>query len=98
VTEEDLLYRYYQSAEDALAVYHLNREKEYKTEPHLYLSGSAVALLFDIGRLTDLNQEHVELEQELDTMRLSNSTSVDSSTGEKSCGQEIEFNSIQSKK
>lgn len=99
VENEDVRYRNYRTAEDAHVVRHLDKEKVYKTERNLYLSGFAVALLFAIGRLTDLMQEHAELEKELEKMRLSGAPAVDASTGEKSSeGNEIEMKPIQSKK
>merc|ERR1712157_335402 len=39
------------------------KEKKYKAERNLYLTGFAFTLLFVIGRITQLMQEHVELEQ-----------------------------------
>jgi len=50
------------SAHDHL---HHQKEKEYKTERNIYLAGFALTLLFVIGRITDLMQEHVELEDDL---------------------------------
>jgi Bap31/Bap29 transmembrane region len=98
VKGEDERHRSFRSAEDAHIVRQLDKEKEYKTERNLYLSGFAIALLFAIGRLTDLMQEHAELEQELEKMRLLDSPTVDSSTGDKIFGKEIEMIPIQSKK
>jgi hypothetical protein len=41
------------------------------------LLGFAVTLLFAIGRITDLMQEHAELETELEKKRLAKSPAVD---------------------
>jgi hypothetical protein len=98
VTEEDIRYRNYRSAEDAHVVRHFDKEKVYKTERNLYLSGFAIALLFAIGRLTDLMQEHAELEHELEKMRLLISPAVESSNEDSRSDKEIEMNPIQSKK
>jgi Bap31/Bap29 transmembrane region len=98
VEEEDVRYRAYRSVDDAHLVRHLDKEKVYKTQRNMYLSGFAIALLFVIGRLTDLMQEHAELEKDLENMRLVSSPSVDASTGENCQGTEIEMKPIQSKK
>lgn len=44
---------------------HHEKEKKYKAERNMYLTGFALTLLFVIGRITQLMQEHVELENEL---------------------------------
>ena len=96
----------YQTAEQAHVIRHLDKEKEYKTERNLYLSGFAVALLFAIGRITDLMQEHAELETELEQKRLASSPPVqaDSSAGfsgiKATTGleKEIEMKPMQAKK
>ena len=80
VEEEETRYTGYQSAEQAHVIRHLDKEKEYKTERNLYLSGFAIALLFVIGRITDLMQEHAELETELEKKRLASSPPVQAST------------------
>lgn len=96
--EEDVRYRTYRSVDDAHMVRHLDKERVYKTQRNLYLSGFAVTLLFVIGRLTDLMQEHADLEKELESTRMADSPAVDASTGEKEEGVEIEMKPIQSKK
>merc|ERR1712023_304906 len=48
------------------------KEKKYKAERNLYLTGFALTLLFVIGRITQLMQENVEMEEE--TERVKNST------------------------
>lgn len=89
----------YQTAEQAQVVRHIDKQKEYKTERNLYLSGFAIVLLFAIGRLTDLMQEHSELELELEKKRLSSSPAVDASTGDKTTnGKEIEMKPMGMKK
>ena len=45
--------------------HHHEKEKKYKAERNMYLTGFALTLLFVIGRITQLMQEHVELENEL---------------------------------
>ena len=44
---------------------HDTKEREYQTERNLYLAGFCLTLIFVIGRITDLMQEHVDLEDEL---------------------------------
>mmetsp|Transcript_30131 Transcript_30131/g.72330 ORF Transcript_30131/g.72330 Transcript_30131/m.72330 type:complete len:162 (-) Transcript_30131:69-554(-) len=46
-------------------VLHHEKEKKYKAERNMYLTGFALTLLFVIGRICQLMQEHVELENEL---------------------------------
>ncbi|KAL3915602.1 MAG: hypothetical protein SGILL_005573 [Bacillariaceae sp.] len=84
---------------------HLDREKQYKTERNMYLSGFAIALLFVIGRITDLMQEHAELETELENKRLAASPAVQASSAgfagiKATTGleQEIEMKPMQAKK
>ena len=78
-------------------MHQLDKEKEYKTERNLYLAGFALTLLFVIGRITDLMQEHADLEIDLEKVRLSSKPAVDSSTDE--VGQvEIEMKPMQTKK
>jgi len=96
--DEDVRYRDYRSAEEAHMIKHLDKEKAYKAQRNLYLSGFAITLLFAIGRITSLMQEHAELEVDLEKLRQSSSPPVDSSTGDNSTGQEIEMKPIQSKK
>lgn len=43
-----------------------DRERKYKSERNMYLSGFALTLLFVIGRLAVLLQESVELHEEID--------------------------------
>ena len=57
---------------------HLIKEKEYKTGRNMYLVGFAFTLLFVIGRLTELMQEHAELEQQVE--RLTTAATTSSST------------------
>jgi hypothetical protein len=75
----------------------LGKEKEYKTERNIYLAGFALTLLFVIGRITDLMQEHVELEDELEKVRLSSKPAVESST-EDTNASEIEMKPLAIKK
>jgi len=49
---------------------HLLKEKEYKAGRNIYLVGFALTLLFVIGRITELMQEHSELEGKLENLRL----------------------------
>ena len=83
--------------EEARVLHQLDKEKEYKTERNLYLAGFALTLLFVIGRITDLMQEHADLETDLEKVRLSSKPAVDSGTDE--VGQvEIEMKPLQTKK
>jgi len=47
------------------------KEREYQTERNLYLAGFCLTLIFVIGRITDLMDEHVALEDELEQARIS---------------------------
>lgn len=73
---------------------HMEKEKEYRTERNIYLSGFALTLIFVIGRITNLMQEHVELEDDLEKMRLS-SKPIESAT--EGSGVEIEMKTIPKK-
>ena len=75
----------------------MDKEKEYKTERNIYLAGFALTLLFVIGRIMDLMQEHVELEDELEAVRLSSKPAVDSATDEGDAVQ-IEMKPLKTKK
>eukprot|EP00529_Nitzschia_sp_RCC80_P035342 CAMPEP_0113466414 /NCGR_PEP_ID=MMETSP0014_2-20120614/14258_1 /TAXON_ID=2857 /ORGANISM="Nitzschia sp." /LENGTH=183 /DNA_ID=CAMNT_0000358633 /DNA_START=134 /DNA_END=685 /DNA_ORIENTATION=- /assembly_acc=CAM_ASM_000159 len=59
--------RYYGDGGYESVARRLDKEIEYKIERNLYLAAFAFTLLFVIGRLTDLMQEHAELEDELKT-------------------------------
>ena len=74
---------------------HLEKEKEYRTERNIYLSGFALTLIFVIGRITDLMQEHVELEDNLEKLRLSSKPPIESVT--EGAGVEIEMKTIPKK-
>lgn len=50
--------------------YHLIKEQEYKAGRNMYLVGFALTLLFVIGRITELMQEHAELEGRVENLRL----------------------------
>jgi Bap31/Bap29 transmembrane region len=54
------------SHEDRLLLRQLDKEREYRTERNLYMAGFALTLIFVIGRMTDLMQEHAELEAHLE--------------------------------
>ena len=103
IIEEDddiMRYRNYNSIEEAHWIKHLDKEKQYKTQRNLYLSGFAITLIFVIGRITDLMQEHADLEDDLHKLR-SNIPVVDSSTGEDENDEitkEIEMKSMSLKK
>lgn len=49
--------------------HHHDKQRLYKAERNMYLSGFALTLLFVIGRILQLMQESVELEQERDMLR-----------------------------
>jgi hypothetical protein len=89
-------------AADAIQRRQMDREKEYKTERNIYLAGFALTLLFVIGRITDLMQEHVELEDELEKIRLSGKPAVESSSStaaeDRSGASEIEMKPLGIKK
>jgi hypothetical protein len=72
--DDDMKFRNYNSIEEAHLVKHLDKEREYKTQRNLYLSGFALTLIFVIGRITDLMQEHVDLEDDLQKLRSLNNT------------------------
>lgn len=76
----------------------IDKEKEYKTERNMYLAGFALTLLFVIGRITDLMQEHVDLEDDLEKIRTTAKPAVDSSTDEPSNTSEIEMKPMTAKK
>jgi hypothetical protein len=46
-----------------------DRERKYKSERNMYLAGFSLTLLFVIGRITQLMQESVELEEECDRVK-----------------------------
>ena len=51
-------------------MFHLHdRERKYKAERNMYLSGFALTLIFVIGRITQLMQESVELEEETERIK-----------------------------
>ena len=101
IEEDDVRYRNYNSIEEAHWIKHLDKEKQYKTQRNLYLSGFALTLIFVIGRITDLMQEHADLEDDLSKLRSNNIPIVDSSTGEDGNDEktkEIEMKSLSLKK
>eukprot|EP00536_Pseudo-nitzschia_multiseries_P012294 jgi/Psemu1/308983/fgenesh1_kg.463_\ len=49
---------------------HLIKEKEYRAGRNMYLVGFALTLLFVIGRITELIQEHAELEARIENLEL----------------------------
>ena len=49
---------------------HILREREYKAGRNLYLVGFALTLLFVIGRITDLMEEHAELSGKIENLKL----------------------------
>lgn len=75
----------------------LNKQKEFKAERNMYLAGFALTLIFVIGRLTDLMQEHVELEDECEQARrgklMVDSSSVDDDSG----NVQIEMKTVKNK-
>jgi B-cell receptor-associated protein 31 len=52
------------SPQEELHFHHNDKEKKYKAERNMYLSGFALTLLFVIARITTLMQENVELDHE----------------------------------
>lgn len=79
-------------------LHQIDKEKEYKTERNIYLAGFSLTLLFVIGRITDLMQEHVDLEDDLEKIRKSGKPVVDASTDEPASSSEIEMKPLQAKK
>ena len=77
---------------------HHQKEKEYKTERNIYLAGFALTLLFVIGRIADLMQEHVELEDDLETVRLSSKPAIETTSGGEINASEIEMKPLEAKK
>ena len=53
--------------------HHHEKERLYKAQRNMYLAGFALTLLFIIGRILQLMQESVELEDELEYVRRPNS-------------------------
>jgi len=49
---------------------HLTKEKEYKAGRNMYLVGFALTLLFVIGRITELMQEHAELSGKIENLKI----------------------------
>lgn len=52
---------------------HIAKEREYKAGRNLYLASFALTLLFVIGRIAELMQEHAELEGKLENLRIASS-------------------------
>ena len=80
---------------------HLIKEKEYRAGRNLYLVGFALTLIFVIGRITELMQEHAELEGTVENLRLAVSMMETKDRGERSGetpGEGIEMKPMQSKK
>jgi hypothetical protein len=83
---------------------HLIKEKEYRTGRNMYLVGFALTLLFVIGRITELMQEHAELEERVERLTTAAATtaaaatSSTTSSSEATVNVEIEMKPIQSKK
>lgn len=77
---------------------HLIKEKEYRSARNMYLVGFALTLLFVIGRLTELMQEHAELEEHVKTLTAASSTSGTSSSSSKIVNEGIEMKPIRLKK
>ena len=77
---------------------HLIKEKEYKTGRNMYLVGFAFTLLFVIGRLTELMQEHAELEQQVERLTTAATTSSTTPSAATVNNVGIEMKPIQSKK
>lgn len=51
-------------------IYHgHDKERKFRAERNMYLAGFALTLLFVIGRITQLMQESVELEEETDRVK-----------------------------
>jgi len=74
---------------------HLIKEKEYKTGRNMYLVGFALTLLFVIGRITELMQEHAELEERIESLTAASASATASAT---TVNVGIEMKPIQSKK
>lgn len=53
----------------AMTMTHHDRERKYKSERNMYLAGFALTLVFVIGRITQLMEENVELEEECDRLQ-----------------------------
>lgn len=49
---------------------HLTKEKEYKAGRNMYLVGFALTLLFVIGRITELMQEHAVLSGKIENLKI----------------------------
>lgn len=96
---EDERERRYGSPEDRLIVRQLDKEKEYKAERNIYMAGFALTLIFVIGRMTDLMQEHAELEAALKKLRRPSTPAADSTSGTPEISaKEIEMKPLNLKK
>jgi hypothetical protein len=76
---------------------HLIKEKEYRTGRNMYLVGFALTLLFVIGRITELMQEHAELEEHVERLTAA-AAATSSKTSSATINVGIEMKPIQSKK
>ena len=77
---------------------HILKEKEYKAERNLYLTAFALTLLFVIGRITELTQEHAELEGKIENLKLAVSMSSGTPGDNDSSIEGIEMKSMDQKK
>lgn len=77
---------------------HILKEKEYKAERNLYLTAFALTLLFVIGRITELTQEHAELEGKIENLKLAVSMSSGTPGDNDSSVEGIEMKSMDQKK
>ncbi len=62
---------------------HIHKEREYKAGRNLYLAAFALTLLFVIGRITELMQEHAELAGKIDNLKLAAEIKASSETQER---------------
>jgi hypothetical protein len=67
--QEHSYFHHHDSESSGGVLRELDKQREYKTERNMYLTGFALTLLFVIGRIADLMQEHVELGDEYERVQ-----------------------------
>jgi hypothetical protein len=73
IEEESAMSGMIMTREHERAFHGHDRERKYKSERNMYLAGFSLTLLFVIGRITRLMEEGVELEAEIERVRLGGS-------------------------
>merc|ERR1712232_521057 len=80
-------------------IYHdLDKQRSYKAQRNMYLSGFAITLLFVIGRITELMKESIELEEQIQILTIATSTTSGGGGGGGGGGSaEVEMSAIKGK-